>query len=183
MPSADADLGSITHCVRRSEQAALEAAEVAAASKGGGLRGGRHAPERAAPSDVSALPMAGVAAVTGDVLNNGSSVPGGIFGEAFHRPQPVGLRGEPMVLVPGGRPGERGRNGPSIAGGIFPVQEERQQPAARAGFDPSQRSIWGRWGSPSQRVNTTDYGHAVFPRQGLDVLNAKRVHGFELAKY
>lgn len=149
--------------VPRAEQAALEAA---ARSPPKGFVAN-------APSE--SLPRAGVAQVTGGVINNGSSVPGGIFGEDFHRPQPTSYKGEPIEVKP--RPGERGRNGPSIAGGIFQMQELEQLPA-RAVPMP----IWGRgWGD--ERANTSDYGQNNFPRKGLDVLNAKRVHGFDPMKH
>jgi hypothetical protein len=56
--------------------------------------------------------------------------------------------------------------------------QELEQLPARAVPMP----IWGRgWGD--ERANTSDYGQNNFPRKGLDVLNAKRVHGFDPMKH
>ena len=56
--------------------------------------------------------------------------------------------------------------------------QELEQLPARAVPMP----IWGRgWGD--ERANTSDYGQNTVPRKGLDVLNAKRVHGFDPMKH
>jgi len=125
------------------------------------------------PAQSERLHTAGVAAVTGGTTNNGSSVEGGIFGSAFLGPQPVGLRGE-QTLAPAGAGNVR--NLPSVEGGIF-ADHSGGKPVA-PNVVPN-NSIWGRWGSPSQRAQTVEYGYSAFPRQGLDVLNAQRVRGFD----
>ena len=102
---------------------------------------------------------AGVAMVTGGTLNNGSSVPGGIFSADF-------------LNAPFEKPGVSGKsNLPSIAGGIF---EDHSDDVPQPNPNPSRSqisSVPGGIFAPSARAATVEYGYERFPRQGLPTVS------------
>ena len=101
---------------------------------------------------------AGVAQVTGGTINNGSSVPGGIFSEEFTMAKPP----PPDPL------GGNKSNLPSIKGGIF---EDHSGGVPQPSGKPSRSqksSVPGGIFAPSLRPATVEYGYEPFSRQGLE---------------
>lgn len=98
---------------------------------------------------------AGVSQVTGGTINNGSSVPGGIFSSEF------------LDAAPAEGNGGNKSNLASVEGGIF--EDHSDDPVlASGGTSRSQRSsVPGGIFAPAPRPDTVEYGYERFPRQGL----------------